>query len=178
MSTAALLLILATTPQAPAPAPLAPRVEYFLVESRIVGPDGKALGALAGLTRREYRPSEATITETSLAVDPRPGTFPTVTVVDWTVADATATIRDRSGRMTGTARLVGPPWAWTEWSWTGAMRGVPGTFRNTAKATRRGVAIGSERIDESGKRLELFEEIDTRISKETYDLLRSKLLPQ
>ncbi len=176
MTTATLVLVLAALNQAPAS--LAPRVEYFLVENRILGPDGKPLDGMAGLARREYRPSEGTILETGLAIDPDAGALPTVLVIDWTVTGTTGTFKDRAGRMTGTGKFIGPAWKWTEWSWTATMRDVPGTFRNTAKATRHGVMIHTERIDATGKRLEAFDERQTRITKETYDLLRSKLLPQ
>ncbi len=182
--TVPLLLIVAALAQArsQAPASSAPRVEYYLSEGRILAPDGRPLGAMAGLARREYRPAEGTIAELNIAIDPAPGSLATVLQVDWTVsasaAGSTAEIKDRSDRLTGKGRLVGPPWAWTEWTWTGSMRDVPGTFRTAARATRRGVAIRTDRLDAAGKAVEVFEQVDTRISKETYDLLRSRLLPQ
>lgn len=173
--TTSLLLALASLGQIPAP-----QTHYFLVESRAISADGKPLGALAGLTRREYRPSESTIVETSLAVDPAPSALPTITVTEWTVSpDGTsATLKDRAGRLSGEAKLVGPAWRWTDWTWTGTLKDVTGTFRNAAKVTPHGLAIKTERVDAGGKRLDTFEEIDTRISKESYDLLRSKLLPR
>ena len=58
------------------------------------------------------------------------------------------------------------------------MKDVPGTFRNASKVTRRGLATRSERVDSAGKRLEVFDQFDTKITKETYDVLRSRLLPQ
>ena len=163
--------------QAPKSAP-AERSEYFLVESRLVAEDGKPLGALAGLVRREYRPAERLIVESSLSVGLEPGELPTVVTLEWKINGDTAEINDRGGRISGRARLAGPAWAWNAWAWNGKMEKIPGTFRNTAQVTRRGVSIQTEHLDPNGKRLEKFVESQTKITKETYDLLRSKLLPQ
>jgi hypothetical protein len=177
-STTPLLLILATLAQNPATP--AARTEYYLSESRVLAPDGKPLGALAGLIRREYRPDAGTIVEQSIALDPAPDALPTVVTLEWTVdADGEmAILKERTGKISGRAKLVGKPWAWTEWSWTGTMKDVPGTFRTACKLTPRGASTRTERIDAAGKRLEVFDQVDTRISKESYDVLRSKFLPQ
>ena len=100
--------------------------------------------------------------------------------LEWTVAadGATAEIASRDGRVRGRARLDGPPWAWNAWAWNGTMKDVPGTFRNASKATRRGWATRSERVDAAGKRQEILDQVDTKITKETYDVLRARLLPQ
>ncbi len=58
------------------------------------------------------------------------------------------------------------------------MKDVPGTFRNAHKVTRCGLLTRSEHLDATGKRLEVFDQVDTRITKETYDVLRARLLPQ
>jgi hypothetical protein len=173
-----LLVLLAATAQAPAGP--ASRVDYYLTEVRIQSADGKALGAMVGLGKRAYKPDERTIEQTDIALDPAPGALPTVVTVEWTVDDAgaTAELKSRDGRLAGRARLAGPPWAWAEWSWTLTMKDVPGTFRNAAKVTRRGLVMRSEHLDATGKRLEVFDQVDTKITKETYDVLRARLLPQ
>ena len=176
-----LIPLLAAEAQAPAtPAAPAARVEYYLTEVRIQAADGKVLGAMVGLGRREYDPAGATIEQRDIALDPAPGALPTVVTLDWTVASggATAEIRSRDGRISGRAKLTGPAWAWTGWTWSGTMKDVPGTFRNATRVTRRGLATRSERVDDAGKRLEVFDQFDTKISKETYDVLRARLLPQ
>jgi hypothetical protein len=173
-----MLLVLATPGQARTGGEPAPRVEYYLSESRVLSPDGKALGALVGLGRREYRPVDGTITQMDIALDPAPGSRPTVVVLEWTVAGDTADIKDGESKLRGRARLTGPAWAWTDWAWNGVMKDVPGTFRTTVKATRRGHAVRTEHLDESGKPLEIFDQVDTRITKGTYDLLREKFLPR
>ncbi len=173
-----LLIALLATAQGPA-APAA-RVDYYLTEVRIQSAEGKALGAMVGLGKREYKPIERTIEQMDIALDPGPGALPTVVIYEWSVSDdgAAAEVKSRDGRITGRARLVGPAWAWTEWSWSGAMKDVPGTFRNATKSTRRGLLTRSERVDEKGKRLEVYDQVDTKITKETYDVLRARLLPQ
>ena len=173
MPIAPLLLSLATLGQAPTD-----RTEYYLSESRVISPDGKPLGIIAGIVRREYRPGERKIVEMGIALDPAPGSLPTVTNIEWTVDGQSATITERSERINGKGKLTGPPWAWTDWTSTVTMKDVPGTFRNTAKATPRGIATRTEQLDASGKRLALFDQVDTKIRKETYDVLRAKLLPQ
>jgi hypothetical protein len=171
-----LLIALAALAQTPT----SPRIDYYLSEVRIQSADGKVLGAMVGLGKREYKPDERRIEQMDIALDPAPGALPTVTVVDWTVSGdgGSAEIKDHDGRLKGRARLVGPAWAWTEWSWSGTMKDVPGTFRNATKVTRRGLLTRSERVDEKGKRLEVYDQVDTRITKETYDVLRRRLLPE
>jgi hypothetical protein len=173
-----LIVLLAATAQAPAGP--ASRVDYYLTEVRIQSADGKALGAMVGLGKREYRPDERTIEQMDIALDPAPGALPTVAIAEWAVDDAgaTAEIKSRDGRIKGRARLVGPPWAWTEWSWSGTMKDSPGTFRYATKVARYGLLTRSEHLDATGKRLEVFDQVDTKITKETYDVLRSRLLPQ
>lgn len=179
------MIAMALLAQAPSPAP-APgegptaRVDYYLSEVRIQSPDGKALGAMVGLGKREYRPAEGTIAQMDIALDPAPGALPTVVNLEWTVSDdgATAAIKSLDGRVSGRARLAGPRWSWTAWSWDGTMKDVPGTFRNATRATRRGWATRTERVDASGKRLEVLDQFDTKITRETYDVLRARLLPQ
>ncbi len=175
MPIAPTLLILAVLGQSPAPSP---HIEYYLSESRVYAPDDKPVGILSGLIRREYLPAERKLIEMGIALDPTPGALPTVTVIEWSVDGKTAAITERSGRINGKGTLIGPPFAWTEWKWTVTMKDVPGTFRNAAKQTSRGVAIRTEQIDKAGKRLAFFDQVDTKITKETYDILRAKLLPQ
>jgi hypothetical protein len=174
-----LVPILVALAQAPSQEPAA-RVDYYLSEVRILGPDGKALGAMAGLGKREYKPAEGIIEQMDIALDPAPDALPTVAILEWTVAPdgTTAEVASRDGRVKGRARLDGPRWAWNAWAWNASMKDVPGTFRNTCKATRRGWSTRSERVDASGKRLEVLDQVDTKISKETYDVLRARLLPQ
>ena len=138
------------------------------------------MGILTGLVRREYRPSDGKILEMGIALDPTPGALPTVTNIDWAVDGQTqmATITERSERIQGKGRLSGTPWSWTDWAWNVTMKDVPGVFKNTAKVTRGGVAIRTEQVDSAGKVLAVFDQVDTRIRKETYDLLRGRLLPQ
>jgi hypothetical protein len=176
--TSLFLLVVATPGQQPRASDLTPRIEYYLSESRVISPEGKPLGALVGLGRREYRPSERTITQMDIALDPDPGARPTVVTLEWAIDGATAVIQDRDGKLKGRARLGGPAWNWTEWAWNGVMKDVPGTFRTTSKATRHGYSVRTEHLDESGKRLEVFDQVDTRITKETYDILRGRFLPQ
>ena len=178
-----LIPILAAAAQAPADAPArgpTARTEYYLSEARVQSPDGKALGAMVGLGKREYRPNDGTIEQMDIALDPAPGALPTVVVLEWSVASdgASAEIKSHDGRVSGRAKLTGPAWAWTGWSWSGTMKDVPGTFRNATKAARRGWSTRSERVDATGKRLEVFDQFDTKITKETYDVLRARLLPQ
>jgi hypothetical protein len=156
----------------------APRAEYFLSESRMLSPDGKPLGIIAGIVRRDYRPAEGIIEEMAIALDPTPDAVPTVVHIEWKVEGDTATITEANQRIKGRGRLVGPPWRWTDWAWNVTMKDIPGTFRNTAKVNTRGLAIRSVQVDDKGKTVSTFEQIDTRITKETYDVLRGKFVPQ
>ncbi len=76
MTSPTFLIALAALAQAPAGP--APRVDYYLTEVRIQSADGKALGAMVGLGKREYKPDERTIEQMDIALDPAPGALPTV----------------------------------------------------------------------------------------------------
>ena len=172
-------LVLLFAAQVPAQAPAA-SAEYYLSETRVLAPDGKALGALVGLGKREYRPDRGIVRQTDIAVDPAANGLPTVVVTDWTVAPdgTTATLAESGRRLVGKATLGGPAWAWTGWNWTGTMKDVPGTFRTGVRRTPRGAIVRTEHLDAAGKRLEFFDQADTAITKETYDVLRARLLPE
>lgn len=156
-----------------------PRVEYYLSEARVFSADGKPVGILTGLVRREFRPADRKIVETQIALDPAPDALPTVVTLEWVVDDQgdTASIGEQNERVRGKGRLAGPAWGWTSWSSNIVMKEVPGIFKNTAKVTPRGVSIHTEQVDAEGKRLSVFDEVDTKIRKETYDLLKGRLLP-
>ena len=178
MMSAVLVMMLANVTQKRRPPPPPPRVEYFVSESRVFSADGKPKGIIVGLVRREYQPVENKIKETGIALDPAPDALPTVVNIEWAIEGDVATITEDSGRIKGKGRLGGTPWSWNEWAWNVSMKDVPGIFRNTAKVTRAGVTIRTEQVDASGKVLAIFDQVDTRIRKETYELLRSRLLPQ
>ena len=63
-----LIPLLAATAQTPGDGP-AVRAEYYLSEARVQSPDGKALGAMVGLGRRIYKPSEGIVEQTDIALE-------------------------------------------------------------------------------------------------------------
>ena len=57
------------------------------------------------------------------------------------------------------------------------MKDVPGTFRKPPRSPAAALVTRSD-TSTRGKRLEVFDQVDTKITKETYDVLRARLLPQ
>lgn len=177
----ALPLIVATLlADGPAPAQAQGKasVAYYLGESTVRDADGKPLGNLVVLMRRELRPAESRIVEATLLVSSRPGEPIQEYVAVSTVSGATFNLRDQKGSFSGEGTLSGPAWNWTSWSSTANLGPRAGTLRTRAQATERGLAVDKARVAANGAVAVTFAEDYARIDGATYELLRDKLLPK
>jgi len=173
---AALLLILATLADGPAPAP---KPTYYLGESRVMTADGKPLGSLVSLVRREVKPAESKIVETVLMVSSRPGEPIKEYVAVFSVAGSTFTVKEQGGAFAGDGDLVGKPWEWTAWNSTSKIPGpYGGTLRSRDRLTERGMAVTKELFGGDGALRIKFAEDYASIEGATYELLHAKLLPK
>ena len=174
----ALPLIVATLlADGPAPAP-AGKVAYYLGESVVRNADGKAMGNLVALTKRELRPAESRIVETTLLVSSRPGEPIQEYVTVSNVSGATFTLKEQKGTFSGEGTLAGRPWAWTSWTSTANLGPRSGSLRTKSQVTERGLAVDKARLGANGAVLVTYTEDHAAIDGATYELLRAKMLPR
>ncbi len=174
----ALPLIVATLlADGPAPAP-AGKVAYYLGESTVRNADGKAMGNLVALSKRELKPAESQIVETTLLISSRPGEAVQEYVTVSKVGGGTFTLREQKGAFSGDGTLTGPPWAWTSWTSTASLGPQGGTLRTRSQLTERGMAVDKVRLAPNGATLVTFTEDHASIDGATYELLRDKLHPR
>ena len=174
--TLALPLIVATL-LADGPAPAA-KASYYLGESKVRDADGKSLGNLVALVKRELRPAESQIVETTLLVSSRPGEAIQEYVTVSKVSGGTFALREQKGGFSGDGTLTGPPWAWTSWTSTASLGAQGGTLRTRSQLTERGMAVDKVRLAPNGATLVTFTEDHASIDAATYELLHDKLLPR
>jgi hypothetical protein len=172
---AALPLIVATL-LADGPAPAA-KVAYYLGESTVRNADGKALGNLVVLLKRELRPGEARIVETTLLLSSRAGEPVQEHVTISTVKGGSFALKERKGTFSGDGTLTGPAWAWTSWTTNTTLAGGGGTLRARNQLTDRGMAVDKTLLAPNGAVRATFTEDHASIDGATYELLRTKLLP-
>jgi hypothetical protein len=175
------LLVATLLADGPAPAQAtapAGSVAYYLGESTVRDADGKALGNLVALTKRELRPSESRIVETSLLISSRPGEPIQEYVTVSSVTGASFTLREQKGTFSGEGTLTGRPWAWSAWTSTANLGPRGGTLRTRSQVTERGLAVDKARLGPNGAVLVTFTEDHAAIDGATYELLRAKMLPK
>jgi hypothetical protein len=172
------LLIAATflLADGPAPAPAA-KVAYYLGESKVRDADGKPLGNLVALVKRELRPGESRIVETTLLVSSRTGEPVQEHVAVSAVKGGAFTTKEQKGAFSGDGTLAGPAWGWTSWTSNTTLGGGGGTLRARSQITERGMAVDKALLAPNGAVRVTFAEDYAAIDGATYELLRAKLLP-
>src|SRR5262249_19990228 len=145
-------------------------------ESAVRDADGKPLGNLVVLLRRETKPTESQVVETTLMISSRPGEPIQEYVATSTVNGASLTLKEQKGSFSGTGTLAGPAWAWTSWTTTTTVGG--GSLRSRFQVTERGLAGDKALLAPNGAIRVTFTEDYAAIDGGTYELLRAKLLPR
>lgn len=154
------------------------KVAYYLGESTVRNADGKALGNLVVLAKRELRQAESRIVETTLMISSRPGEPIQEYVAVSTVNGAAFALKEQKGTFSGDGTLAGPAWAWTSWTSTANLSPNGGSVRTRCQLTERGMAVDKARLAPNGATLVTFTEDYAAIDGGTYELLRAKLLPK
>jgi hypothetical protein len=152
------------------------KVAYYLGESAVRDADGKPLGNLVVLFKRETRPSESRIVETTALISSRPGEPIQEYVATSTVNGTTLSLKEQKGTFSGDGTLAGPAWAWTSWTTNTTLGG--GTLRSRFQVTERGLAADKALLAPNGAIRVTFSEDYAAIDGGTYELLRDKLLPK
>jgi hypothetical protein len=174
--TTTLTLIAATLLAADGPAT---KATYYLGESKVMTADGKSLGNMVMLVKRELRPAESRIIETVLMVSSRRDEPIKEYLTVLTVKGSRFTMREQSGAFSGSGELEGNPWEWSGWTSTSKMPGQNGgTIVSRDKLTERGMATSKELSGPDGTVRVKFAEDYAAIDGGTYELLHAKLLPR
>jgi hypothetical protein len=173
------LMILAAVlaPDDPSPAPA--KVTYYLGSTKVESADGRSIGHMASLVKREVIPSESKIVETVLRLSSKPGSEIKEIVAVLNVTGSKFTVKEKEGGFIGDGELTGEPWKWTAWNSTSKIPGPSGgTVKSRDKVTDRGMAVTKEVLGDDGAvRVRLIEDY-VSIDGSAYDLLRAKLLPK
>lgn len=176
MITALLILPLLLGPDTPAPAA---KVAYYFGESKVSTVDGKPLGVMVSLVKREVKPAESTIVETVLVISSRPQEPIKEHVATLAVDGATFTSTEQGGAFTGTGQLIGKPWEWAAWTSTSKLALTNGgSVVSRDRVTDRGLSVSKDVLGPDGVvRVKIAEDLAT-IDGATYELLHAKLAPK
>src|SRR5437660_88438 len=93
--------------------------QYFLGESKMVTPEGRAIKTSLALVKRVLKPAENKIEEHVLSIDEKSPAKSFVVVL--TVTGNKFTLTDDSKTFTGDGNLKGNAWKWTEWKSTSKL---------------------------------------------------------
>lgn len=157
-------------------APPEAKATYYLAESKVFAPDGRPVGNLVSLVKRESYPDKSRIVETVLTLSSNPREMNREHVAIWTVDGQAFTLAEQGGAFTGRGELVGRPWEWTEWTTTTKTPG--GTIQARTRLTSRGLSASKEFLGPDGvPRLRYVEDLAS-IDGGTYELFREKLFPK
>jgi hypothetical protein len=174
--TLAPILIAATLFAADGPEP---KVTYYLGESKVSLADGKPLGNMVSLVKREVKPTESRIVETVMMLSSRPGEPTKEYVAVFAVKGSKFTMKEQGGAFEGDGELIGQPWAWTAWASTSKIPGQHGgTLVSRDKLTERGMAVTKELSGPDGVVRVRMAEDYASIDGATYELLHAKLMPK
>jgi hypothetical protein len=174
--TTTLTLIAATLLAAAGPAS---KATYYLGESKVATADGKPLGNMVMLVKRELRPAESRIIETVLMVSSRRAEPIKEYLTVMAVKGSRFTMREQSGAFSGSGELDGNAWEWNAWTSTSKMPGQNGgTIVSRDKLTERGMTTSKELSGPDGAVRVRFAEDYAAIDGATYELLHVKLLPR
>ncbi len=170
-------LIVATCLAAePAQAPAQASATYYLGESNVTTPDGKSLGNLVTLIKREQFPAQGKIVETMVLVSSNRREPATEYVSVWVVEGSNFRVKEQSNAFSGKGELTGKSWDWS--GWTIVTQTAAGIIRGHAQRTERGLTIVKELVGPDGVTRAKYTEDHAKIDGGTYELFRTKLLPR
>ena len=175
LSNAALLLTLCLGvcyPQTSSPPQ--EQAAYYFGEAKITSPTGQPFGSTLSLVKRILKPAENRIIEQVVFLDPRRPAEEHITVLD--VKGSALSIKDEGGSFTGEGELQGKAWEWNSWKSNVKFTDGKGTLKSEDTLTGNGIQAKKWFYRPDGKVSAVITEELKPISKEAYELLRSKLL--
>jgi hypothetical protein len=147
---------------------------YYFGEAKITSPTGQVFGTTLSVVKRILKPAENRIIEQVVFLDPRRPPEEHITVLD--VKGSKFTLRDDSGTFTGEGDLTGKAWEWSGWVSNIKFTDGKGTLKSEDTLTNNVITAKKTFYRPDGKPSALIVEELKPISKEAFELLRSKLL--
>jgi len=149
---------------------------YFLGESKMTSPTGQPYGTTLSLIKRTVKPEENKIIEQVISINQREAAKEFIAIFD--VRGSKFTMAEQGGGFTGEGELIGKAWEWTAWKSTSNLAGGKGKLISEDTLTKDGVLAKKSFYSPDGQLRAIFSEDLKQISKEMYDILRSKVLPR
>ena len=150
------------------------QMAYYFGEAKITSPTGQPFGSTLSLVKRVLKPSESKIIEQVVFLDPRRPAEEHVTILE--VKGSALSIRDEGGSFTGEGELQGKAWEWNGWKSNIKFTDGKGTLKSEDKVAGDAILAKKWFYRPDGKVSAVITEELKPVSKEAYELLRSKLL--
>ena len=147
---------------------------YYFGEAKITSPTGQVFGNTLSVVKRTLKPAENKIIEQVIFLDPRRPPEEHITVLE--VKGSKFTLRDDSGTFTGEGELTGKAWEWSGWVSNVKFTDGKGTLKSEDTLANNVITAKKTFFRPDGKPSALIVEELKPISKEAFELLRSKLL--
>ncbi|HEX8265814.1 MAG TPA: hypothetical protein VF596_10435, partial [Pyrinomonadaceae bacterium] len=152
------------------------QVTYFLGEVKMSSPTGQPYGSSISLVKRTLIPAENKIVELVATVDAKEPTKEYTTIFN--VKGSKFTVKDEEGTFAGEGEMIGKAWEWTGWKYSVNLLGQrKGLLKAEDTLTSNGLTVRKSFSSPDGQVRVVFAEDLKPISREMYELLRTKLLP-
>jgi hypothetical protein len=148
---------------------------YYLGETK-TDADGRSEVNSVALVKRVLSPLRGTIEEHILTA--AKGAPVNETIYTYRVLGSQVLIETRGSPTKGEGELTGRPWQWNAVRFTIRLPGKEGTVRGERRYNRDGVTGSKTVYDIQGRVRNVFTESFTPVSRDTYEILRAKLLPK
>jgi len=152
------------------------QITYFLGESKMTSPTGQPYGSTLSLIKRTVKPEENKIIEQVISINQREPTKEYIAIFD--VRGSKFKMKEQGGGFTGEGELIGKAWEWTGWKSTSNLAGGRGKLISEDTLTKDGLLVKKSFYSPDEQLRVIFSEDLNQISKEMYDILRSKVLPK
>ena len=150
--------------------------QYFIGECSVTSPRGDHVGDMVLLTARLSDPANSRINEQIISISSSGQPVAEHSLL-WTVSGNTARTAEEGGaRSSGTATLNGEAWKWSSFDYDLQMGDGSGTIHKHADFSPEGMVVETKFIAADGNARVTITEHHRPISKETFDLLRGKLV--
>lgn len=156
-------------------APVQEQVAYFLGEVKMSSPMGQPYGSSISLVKRTLKPAENKIVEQVLSLDAKNAAQEYTTV--FAVQNSKFMVRDEEKTFEGEGEFIGKAWNWTGWKYSVNLIGQrKGVLKAEDTLTESGLSVKKSFYSPDGQLRVAFSEDLKLISREMYEILRTKLL--
>jgi hypothetical protein len=153
----------------------ADQTSYYLGETT-TNADGRRDVNSVVLMKRVTSPLRGTVEEHILTA--AKGSAVNETIFTYRVLGSQVLIETKGSPTKGEGELTGQPWQWSAMRFTIRLPGKEGTVRGERRYKRDGVTGTKTLYDIQGRVKNVFDETLTPVSRDTYEILRSKMLPR